>query len=49
MQSRFNDGSAKFTISGMLYRTFSEIDLQELIQIQHTFDQKRSKINMIDP
>ena len=32
-QRRYNDGTAKFKISGMLYRTFSEIDLQELRQI----------------
>lgn len=55
-QSRFHthggkDNFAKyqieFKISGMLYRTFSEIDLCELLKIQNAID-RRAKIGFID-
>ena len=32
-QDRYNDGSVEFKISGMLFRTFSEMDLWQLKKI----------------
>jgi len=48
-QERFiENGKRKYYISGMLYRTFSEIDLYELTQISKSVD-SHSKIAWIDP
>ena len=46
-QDRFEDGSTHFEISGMLFRTFSEVDLFELKRIQEAIE-KRKKIPKID-
>ena len=47
-QRRFADGEREYQISGMLFRTFSEIDLWEMMQICKSLD-TRSKILPIDP
>ena len=47
-QKRFEDGKRINNISGMLYRSFSELDLQEMNEI-HKLIAHRKPIRYIDP
>ena len=47
-QDRYSDGTREHTISGMLFRTFSEIDLWQLNQLWEALE-SRSKLIPIDP
>ena len=47
-QLRFPDGRREFKISGMLYRTFSDMDLYELNQIVKNIE-GRQRMSYIDP